>query len=151
MSSGEEPEHGTSLPLAISHAEMNAAIDEGDAPPLSQSHGWLARYLDAWWVEYEGGWLRVIDAAAARELDQVAARLAEVNVVTAADEDHALLHTVTSDVGINADLRQALGPGWLSSGRHGVRPAPAPPGPTSKTPARPHETCRGMPRFTGES
>ena len=84
MSSGEEPEHGTSLPLAISHAEMNARIDEGDAAPLSQSHGWLARYRDAWWVEYEGGWLRVIDAAAARELDQVAARLAEVSAITAA-------------------------------------------------------------------
>jgi hypothetical protein len=67
--------------LAISHAEMNTAIDQGDAAPLSQSHGWLARYLDAWWVEYEGGWLRVIDATATRDLDHVAARLAEVNVI----------------------------------------------------------------------
>jgi hypothetical protein len=85
MSLGEEHEPAVSRPLAISHAEMNAAIDQGDAAPLSQSHGWLARYLDAWWVEYEGGWLRVIDDAAVRELEQVATRLAEASAVAAAD------------------------------------------------------------------
>jgi hypothetical protein len=85
MSLGEEHESGTSRPIAISHAEMNAAIEQGDAAPLSQSHGWLTRFLDAWWVEYEGGWLRVIDEPAVRELEQVAARLAEANAITAAD------------------------------------------------------------------
>ncbi|HTU74681.1 MAG TPA: hypothetical protein VMG38_14295 [Trebonia sp.] len=82
MSSLKGQEDATPAPLAISHAEMNAAIDKGDAKPLSQSHGWLARYLNAWWVEYEGGWLRVIDTTAARDLNQVATRLAEVNAIT---------------------------------------------------------------------
>jgi hypothetical protein len=80
MSLGEEHESAAPRSLAISHAEMNAAIERGQAEPLSQSHGWLARYRDGWWVEYEGGWLRVIDAAAEQELDQVAARLAEAGV-----------------------------------------------------------------------
>jgi hypothetical protein len=62
---------------------MNTAIDQGDAAPLSRSHGWLAHYLDAWWIEYEGGWLRVIDDAATRELDQVARRVAEATALTA--------------------------------------------------------------------
>jgi hypothetical protein len=65
--------------------EMNTAIDQGNAAPLGESHGWLMRHLDAWWVEYEGGWLRVLDEAAARELDEVAARLAEAEVLAAAD------------------------------------------------------------------
>ncbi len=85
MSAGEEHAPATSRPLAISHAQMNAAIDRDDATPLRQGHGWLTRYLDTWWIEYEGGWLRVIDDAAARELDQIAARLAEVSAITAAD------------------------------------------------------------------
>jgi hypothetical protein len=38
---------------------------------------WVARYLDAWWVEYEGGWLRVTDDHVAAELDGVASRLIE--------------------------------------------------------------------------
>ena len=48
MSSLKGQEDATPAPLAISHAEMNAAIDKGDAKPLSQSHGWRARYLNAW-------------------------------------------------------------------------------------------------------
>jgi hypothetical protein len=79
MSLGKEHEPAASRPLAISRAEMNSAIDQGLATPLSQSHGWLTRYLDAWWIEYEGGWLRVIDDVAGRELDQIAARLAEAS------------------------------------------------------------------------
>jgi hypothetical protein len=85
MNPAEEHEPATSRPLTISHAEMNAAIDHGDAAPLSQSHGWLARYLDAWWIEYEGGWLRLIDEASGRDLDQVAARLAEVSPIAQGD------------------------------------------------------------------
>ena len=84
MSSLEEQGEAAPRPLAISHAEMNAAIDEGDAAPLSQSHGRLVCYADAWWVEYEGGWLRVIDPTATQELNQVAARLAEVSMPNAA-------------------------------------------------------------------
>jgi hypothetical protein len=69
---------------------MNAAIDHGGAAPLSQSHGWLTRYLDAWWIEYEGGWLRVIDDVATQELDRIAARLAEVGTISASDRPERL-------------------------------------------------------------
>jgi hypothetical protein len=69
------------LSLAISHAEMNTAIEQGTATPLGRGHRWLVRHLDVWWVEYEGGWLHVIDPAATRDLDQVAARLAEASAI----------------------------------------------------------------------
>jgi hypothetical protein len=43
-------------PLEITHAEMNAAVDSGDAAPLGPGLGWVARYGRGWWVEYEHGW-----------------------------------------------------------------------------------------------
>ena len=72
-------------PLEITHAEMNAAVDSGDAAPLGPGLGWVARYQRGWWVEYEHGWLRVLDEAAERELDAVAARLAEATATAVAD------------------------------------------------------------------
>jgi hypothetical protein len=69
------------LPLAISHVQMNAAYDRGEAVPLGASMAWLIRYLDAWWVVYERGWLRVTDNATAEDLDQAAARLADAEEV----------------------------------------------------------------------
>ena len=65
------------IPLAVTHAEMNAAYDTGEAVPLGQSVSWLVRYRHAWWVVYERGWLRVTDTATAEDLDHSAARLAE--------------------------------------------------------------------------
>lgn len=67
------------IPLAVTHAEMNAAYDSGAAVPLGQSVSWLVRYRDAWWVVYERGWLRVTDTATAEDLDQAAARLTEAH------------------------------------------------------------------------
>jgi hypothetical protein len=72
-------------PLEITHAEMNAAIDSGDATPLGPGLGWVARYGRGWWVEYEDGWLRVLDDAAERDLDAVAARLASAGAIAAVD------------------------------------------------------------------
>ena len=63
-------------PLFLSHAGMNAACDSGDAVPLATTITWLARYRDAWWVIYEGGWLRVTDELTAADIDDCAARLA---------------------------------------------------------------------------
>jgi hypothetical protein len=69
------------LPLAISHAQMNAAYDAGEAVPLAQSCSWLVRYQDAWWVVYEHGWLRVTDDATAEDLDQAARRLTQAEEI----------------------------------------------------------------------
>jgi len=70
--------------LEITHGEMNAAVDRGNATPLP-GYGWVMRYLDGWWVVWEGGWLRVTDQAAARELDLIAARLTEAGEIAAQD------------------------------------------------------------------
>ena len=74
-----QPEDPTSppdtLPLAVTHAQMNAAYDTGEAVPLAQSCSWLVRYRDAWRVVYEHGWLRVTDTATAEDLDRAASRL----------------------------------------------------------------------------
>jgi hypothetical protein len=68
-----------SLPLELTHAQMNAACDRGQAVPFAQAIGWLARYRDAWWVVYEGGWLRITDTATTRNLDQRAAQMTEAD------------------------------------------------------------------------
>jgi hypothetical protein len=67
------------LPLELTHAQMNAACDTGQAAPFAQAIGWLARYRDAWWVIYEGGWLRITDTATTRDLDQRAAQMTEAD------------------------------------------------------------------------
>jgi hypothetical protein len=72
-------------PLEITHGEMNAVIDQGQAVPLSRSHPRIMRYLDAWWVEWEKGWLRVNDDQATRDLDMIAGRLAAASDLAAQD------------------------------------------------------------------
>lgn len=74
------------LPLAMTHAAMNAAYDNGDAVPLGAAVAWLVRYREAWWVVFERGWLRVTDTATAEDLDQAAARLSHAEEI--ADRDH---------------------------------------------------------------
>lgn len=64
------------LPLVITHADMDAAFERGDAVPVTQSIGWLMRHRDAWWVIYEEGWLRVIEGPIATSIDQLYPRLA---------------------------------------------------------------------------
>jgi hypothetical protein len=71
------------LPLAMTHAAMNTAYDNGDAVPLGTAVTWLTRYRQAWWVVYERGWLRITDNAAARDLDEAAARLARAEATAA--------------------------------------------------------------------
>jgi hypothetical protein len=71
--------------LEITHAEMNAAIDQGHAVPLSHSQGWLIRYRDDWWIEWENGWLRVNDDDTTRDLDVLAGRLATASALAACD------------------------------------------------------------------
>ena len=73
------------IPLAVTHAVMNAAYDSGEAVPLGQSVSWLVRYRDAWWVVYERGWLRIADEITAADLDQVAARLTQAEAAAARD------------------------------------------------------------------
>jgi hypothetical protein len=82
----ETPEDAADqMPLAVSHVEMNAAYDSGEAVPLGQSVSWLVRYRDAWWVVYERGWLRIADDTTAADLDQAAARLAHAEAAAARD------------------------------------------------------------------
>jgi hypothetical protein len=64
-------------PLEVSHAQMNAAHDNGEAVPFAQSVPWLVRYDDSWWVVYERGWLRVTDEPTAADLDQRSAQMTE--------------------------------------------------------------------------
>jgi hypothetical protein len=74
---GHDAPEQDQLPLAITHAAMNAAFDEGAALLLSGAVNWVVRHRDAWWVVYEHGWLRITDAATAEDLDQAADRLAQ--------------------------------------------------------------------------
>jgi hypothetical protein len=79
------PADACQTPLAVTHAEMNAAYDSGEAVPLGQSVSWLVRYRDAWWVVYERGWLRIADEITAADLDQAAARLTRAEAAVARD------------------------------------------------------------------
>jgi hypothetical protein len=69
--------------LGITHGDMNAAIDQGHAVPLSRSNGWLMRYDGDWWIEWEQGWLRVTDDDTTRDLDMIAERLAAAGAIAA--------------------------------------------------------------------
>jgi len=69
---------------AVSHAEMDAAYERGDAVLLSRSMPWLMRYRDAWWVVFDGGWLCVVDGLVDPDLDGITARLAAAEQI--ADE-----------------------------------------------------------------
>ncbi len=71
-------------PLEITHAQMNAAHDNGDAVPFTQSIPWLVRYDDSWWVVYERGWLRITDELAAADIDQRAAQMPGADTPNAA-------------------------------------------------------------------
>jgi hypothetical protein len=73
------------LPLAVTHAEIDAAYRSGLAVPLGQAISWLMRYRDAWWVVYERGWLRVTDELIDADLDQFAARLTATDAAAARD------------------------------------------------------------------
>jgi hypothetical protein len=73
------------VPLEVSRARMNDAACAGTAVPLGPGLPWVARYLGAWWVAYEGGWLRVTDGDLAADLDDVAARLGEAGAIVAAE------------------------------------------------------------------
>jgi hypothetical protein len=84
----------TGMPLELSHADMNAAYDSGQAVPFAQAVPWLVRYQDAWWVVYEGGWLRVVDDPTAEDLDRRAAQM--TNADAAAARDAAIRGAITS-------------------------------------------------------
>jgi len=73
---GEVTDHD--LVLEVTHAQMDAAVQAGDAIPLGSAGGWLARYRDAWWVLCGLEWLRITDEATIADIDHVAARLAQV-------------------------------------------------------------------------
>jgi hypothetical protein len=76
-------EENAGVPLEISHARMDAAYDTGEAVPLGETVPWLVRYHSAWWVIYEGGWLRVTDALLAADLDHRAAQMTEADASAA--------------------------------------------------------------------
>jgi hypothetical protein len=75
--------------MEVSHAEMNDALCAGTAMPLGDGLPWVVRCGGAWWVQYEGGWLRVTDESVTAELDDVAARLIEATAI--AEEDKPVM------------------------------------------------------------
>jgi hypothetical protein len=64
---------------------MDAAYRRGEAVPLGRAIPWVARYQDAWWVVYEGGWLSVIDESTEADLNHAAERLTAAEAVAATD------------------------------------------------------------------
>jgi hypothetical protein len=79
------PDPAADLPLEIGHAEMDAAYRAGHAVSLGRAIPWLARYRDAWWVAYEGGWLHINDELAEADLDNLAVRLTRAEAVATRD------------------------------------------------------------------
>lgn len=59
----------------MTHKEMDSARDRGEVTPLAAGVTWIARYRDAWWVAYEGGWLLAADEPLRASLDRLASRL----------------------------------------------------------------------------
>jgi hypothetical protein len=73
-------------PLAVTHADMGHALDRGFAVPFGPGVlSGIARWAGAWWVAWEGGWLRVTDELTAADLDAAAARLAEAEAASGAE------------------------------------------------------------------
>ena len=70
-------------PLSMTHKEMDSARARGEATPLAAGVTWIARYQDAWWIAYEGGWLRVTDEPLRDDLDRASSRLAAAGSATA--------------------------------------------------------------------
>jgi hypothetical protein len=70
--------------LEISHAQMDAAHNNGEAIPFAQSVPWLVRYDGSWWVVYERGWLRITDELTATDIDQRAAQVPKADKPDAA-------------------------------------------------------------------
>jgi hypothetical protein len=64
------------IPFEITHAQMSVAVSAGAVVSLGRGFPWVARYLDAWWIEYEDGWLRITDEHSAAEFDDLTKRLA---------------------------------------------------------------------------
>lgn len=62
--------------LHLTHQQIEAAIRRGEAVPLAATVTWLIRYQDAWWVVYEGGWVKVTDALTTSDIDHASRRLA---------------------------------------------------------------------------
>jgi hypothetical protein len=60
--------------LEVSHAEMNAAHDSGEAVPFTETIPWLVRYDNSWWVVHDHGWLRITDTLTAADLDHRASQ-----------------------------------------------------------------------------
>lgn len=69
--------------LTMTHGEMAEAIDKGQAEPLAAGMTWTARHADAWWIVYEGRWLRVEDESLDADLDRIAQSLRATESVAA--------------------------------------------------------------------
>jgi hypothetical protein len=77
------PPPASEPPLTIiSHAEMNAAMDQGLATPLGRSIGFAVHFQGTWWIHYEGGWIRT-DQELADRLDEEAVRITEQDAIAA--------------------------------------------------------------------
>lgn len=59
----------------MTYAEMDSALQSGQAAPLCPTVLWLVRYQDTWWALWERGWLAIEDEAANAEFNELAADL----------------------------------------------------------------------------
>ncbi len=66
----------------LSHAEMNTAHEQGLVQPLAQTVGYVVTYRGAWWICYEGGWIRA-DPELAAALDAEAERITAQDAIIA--------------------------------------------------------------------
>lgn len=92
----EKASAGPEVPKIISHAEMNAACDQDLAVPLGQVIRYILRYLDHWWVPFEGGWLRA-DPTLAAMLDADSARMTAQDAIVA--RNAAIRAAIISETG----------------------------------------------------
>jgi len=67
----------------LSQAAMDAALQHGDALPMSAAVTDFACYDGSWWTATDGGWLRVTGTAFAARIDACAAQLAEADTSAA--------------------------------------------------------------------
>src|ERR1700744_2904637 len=73
--------------LEITHAEMNAAHDSGEAGPFTDTIPWLVRYDNSWWVAHDHGWLRITDNLTIADLDNRAVSRPQTIAVAPTDRD----------------------------------------------------------------
>ena len=112
------------VPEIISHADMNAAVDQDLAVPLGQVVRYILRYLGHWWIPFEGGWIRA-DPALAAMLDAESARMTAQDAIVARNAAiRAALNAVQAPAGAKpGDTGDAATRPGAGLDSHGTQPS----------------------------